>query len=338
MTRRQPTLRLPRPWLCSGRSLAEARPRAGSAEAARPSCWQADRRACLGSQSGRPRSMNSLARSTTTGTIEMRRIRPSGQRHTAGLLRTQSPADGHARLGNHKRPDVGRTELRDPQRSCEGRGMHQESRLGGRVSQRAALVLGCLLLAACGGRSVDSASGNQSARSGSVARTPSTTTPHSPALAPRVCGRAASAARSRVRVVVAMRIADADPAYLECILDGRGFHVDVVAQAIAQALGDYDTTLVHQVQTYVEPPPANGIRDRSQLPHPISGIGTKAAWIPGQQRLLATNGTPVRGGNFLSVTVTGRSPSGPARLALARAIAAATLAVAPRGPNLPSEH
>jgi hypothetical protein len=112
----------------------------------------------------------------------------------------------------------------------------------------------------------------------------------------------------------------------------------VVAQAVAQALGDYDTTLIHQVQTYVEPPPANGIRDRSQLPQPIPGIGTKAAWIPGQQRLLATNGTHLRGGNFLSVIVTGSSPSATARLALARAIAAATLAVAPRGPNLLSEH
>jgi hypothetical protein len=114
--------------------------------------------------------------------------------------------------------------------------------------------------------------------------------------------------------------------------------VDVVAQAIAQALGDYDTTLIHQVQTYVHPPPANGIRDRSQLPHPISGIGKKAAWIPGQHRLLATNGTPHRGGNFLSVTVRGRSPSDATRLALARAIAAATLAVAPRGPDLRSDH
>lgn len=135
-----------------------------------------------------------------------------------------------------------------------------------------------------------------------------------------------------------MRIADADPAYLECVLDGRGVHVEVVAQAIAQALGDYDTTLIHQVQTYVYPPPANGVRDRSQLPHPIPGIGTKAAWIPGQSRLLATNATPERNGNFLSVTVTGRSASGREGLALARAIAAATLAVAPRGPNLRSDH
>ena len=216
--------------------------------------------------------------------------------------------------------------------------MHQESRLAGRVSQCAALVAGCVLLAACGGRSVDSGSGQQAGRSGSAARTPSTPAPHPQALAPRVCARAASAARARLRVAVTTRIADSDPAYLECILDGRGFHADVVAQAIAQALGDYDTTLIHQVQTYVEPVPANGIRDRSQLPVPIPGIGTKAAWIPGQQRLLATNGTHLRGGNFLSVTVTGRSPSGPARLALAREIAAATLAVAPRGPNLPSEH
>ena len=110
------------------------------------------------------------------------------------------------------------------------------------------------------------------------------------------------------------------------------------AQAVAQALGDYDTTLIHLVQTYVYPPPANGIRDRSQLPVPVAGIGTKAAWIPGQHRLLATNGTHTRGGNFLSVTVTGRSPSGSTRRALARAITAATLPVAPRGPDLRSDN
>jgi len=204
--------------------------------------------------------------------------------------------------------------------------MDEKPRPGRRASHCAALALGCLLVAACGGSS------------GTVARTSSTSTAHSPTLAARVCGRAASAARAQLRVAVATRIEDPDPGYLECILNGRGVHVDVVAQAVAQALGDYDTTLVHQEQTYVEPPPANGIRDRSQLPDPVPGLGTKAAWIPGQHRLLATNGGPVRGGNFLSVTVTGRSPSGLARLALARAIAAATLAVAPRGPDLRSEH
>jgi hypothetical protein len=135
-----------------------------------------------------------------------------------------------------------------------------------------------------------------------------------------------------------MQIADDDPAYLECTLDARGVHVDLVAQAVAQALGDYDTYLIHQVQTYVYPPPANGVRNRAQLPHPIPGIGTKAAWIPDQDRLLAVNGTHTRGGNFMWVQVTGRSPSGLTRLALARAITAATLPVAPRGPDLLSEH
>jgi hypothetical protein len=216
--------------------------------------------------------------------------------------------------------------------------VREDSRLGERVNACAALALSCLLIAGCGARSVASSSGEGAQGSGSVARASSKAASHPPALAPRVCGVAAAAASARLRVRVRMRIADSDPAYLECILDGRGVHVEVDAQAVAQALGDYDTTLIHQVQTYVYPPPANGIRDRSQLPHPIRGIGTKAAWIPGQQRLLATNGTRLRGGDFLAVIVTGRSPSGTTRLALARAITAATLPVAPRGPDLRSDH
>ena len=204
--------------------------------------------------------------------------------------------------------------------------MDQETALRGRLGQRAALALSCLVIAACGGRAADG---------GSVARTTSTTARSSPGLAPRVCRRAASAAGARLHFPVATRIPDTDPAYLECILDGRGVQVDVVAQAIAQALGDYDTTLIHVVQAYIYP---NGNQGRDQLPYPIGGIGTKAAWIPGQQKLYATNGTPDLGGNFLTITVTGRLPSDSASLALARAIAVATLAVAPRGPNLRSEH
>jgi hypothetical protein len=199
------------------------------------------------------------------------------------------------------------------------------------------LALGCLAVAGCGSHSgstvVDQAS--DSARS---ARPASTATAPSRASAPRVCERAARAAGAQLHVAVRMQIADADPAYLECLLDARGVHLDIVAQAVAQALGDYDTTLIHQVQTYVEPPPPNGVRNSAQLPRPIPGIGTKAAWISDQQRLLATNGTPSGGGNFLSVTVVSRSSSGLANLALARVIAKATLAVAPQGPALPSEH
>lgn len=209
--------------------------------------------------------------------------------------------------------------------------------LASRVNGCVALALGCLLLSGCGGSSAGGGSSSQVRASSTITRTSSTTAPNPQAVAARVCAHAAGAARARLRVAVSTKIADNDPAYLECVLDARGVHMDVVAQAVAQALGDYDTTLIHQVQTYVYPPPANGVRDRSQLPHPIPGIGTKAAWIPGQQRLLAVNGTRLRGGNFMWVTVTGGT-SQAAKLALARAIAVATLAVAPRGPNLVSEH
>jgi hypothetical protein len=218
-------------------------------------------------------------------------------------------------------------------------GFARSYRRVGAVSRRAALVLAvcCSGVAGCGGHSGTSAA-ERSSGSGHTGRLAPTATARSQAVAPRVCERAASAAGSRLRVAVRMQVADADPAYLECLLDARAIHVDVVAQAIAQALGDYDTTLIHQVQTYVEPPPPSGVRNRAQLPDPIPGIGTKAAWIPGQQKLLATNGTPNGGGNFLSVTVTSRSTSSRANLALARVIAKATLAVAPQGPTLPSEH
>lgn len=217
-------------------------------------------------------------------------------------------------------------------------GFARNYRRVGAGSSRAALVLAlcCSGIAGCG-HSGTSAAGQRSGSSHTAHPAPTATTP-SRAAAQRVCQRAASAADSQLRVAVRIEVADADPAYLECLLDAPEIHVDIVAQAIAQALGDYDTTLIHQVQTYVEPPPPSGVRNRAQLPHPIPGIGTKAAWIPDQQKLLATNGTPNGGGNFLSVAVTSRSTSSSAQLALARVIAKATLAVAPQGPALPSEH
>lgn len=212
----------------------------------------------------------------------------------------------------------------------------REHGLSDAVNRSAALALCCALVGGCGSEGGSSSSDRGSGSAQVHARF--NAMPHSPALGPRVCGAAPRAATASLRVRVRMQVADTDPAYLECLLDARGIHVDIVAQAIAQALGDYDTTLVHQVQTYVEPPGPGGVRDRTQLPHPIPGIGTKAAWILGQHKLLATNGTPDRGGNFMSVTVTGRPTSGFSSLALARAIAEATLAVAPRRPNLRSEH
>jgi hypothetical protein len=187
------------------------------------------------------------------------------------------------------------------------------------VYRLVAMALCGLLASSCGG--------------GAGARAPHTAA-RSQAPGPRVCGRAAAAARARLRVPVRSRVADGDPTYLECLLDADGIHLDVVAQAIPQAVGAYDTTLVHQVQFFDG---AGNVRDTSQLPQPVARIGTKAAWVAGQDRLLATNGTRTRGGNFLSVTVAGRSTSGPGALALARAVAIAVLAVAPRGPNVQSE-
>jgi hypothetical protein len=208
------------------------------------------------------------------------------------------------------------------------------------VSRRAMLVLAlsCASIAGCGGQSGGGVATHQGTNSGQTARAAAAAKESPRLLAQRVCERAARAAGAQLRVAVRTKVADTDPAYLECLLDARGIHVDVVAQAVAQALGDYDTTLIHQVQTYVEPPPANGVRNGAQLPHPIPGIGTKAAWIADQQRLLATNGTPNGGGNFLSVTVASHSTAGVANLTLARTIARATLAVAPQGPTLRSEH
>jgi hypothetical protein len=198
----------------------------------------------------------------------------------------------------------------------------------GSVFRLPVMALCGLLVSSCGGGAGAGGSPKAARASSSMAAA------RSRALAPLVCGRAAGAARARLRVTVRSHVADADPAYLECLLDAPGIHLDVIAQAIPQAVGAYDTTLVHQVQFFNG---AGNVRVTSQLPQPVARIGTKAAWIPGLDRLLATNGTRTRGGNFLSVTVTGRSTSGSAALALARAVAIATLAVAPRGPNLPSE-
>jgi hypothetical protein len=62
-------------------------------------------------------------------------------------------------------------------------------------------------------------------------------------------------------------------------------------------------------------------------------VGAAAIWIPAQKELVTTNGTPTRGGNYVTVTVKDPTKDGPAPFALARSAAVATLATAPRGPN-----
>jgi hypothetical protein len=143
-----------------------------------------------------------------------------------------------------------------------------------------------------------------------------------------MCGAARDAAAGLVHGSVKLRVADHDPANLECRLAIGGTRLDIVAQASAQAWVQYDTTTVHQEQVYG----SGGFHEPRQLPKAVAGVGTVAAWIPAQGELVATNGTPTRGGSYLTAMVTGWG-HGPAPLALARAVAGPSLASAPRGPN-----
>jgi hypothetical protein len=116
---------------------------------------------------------------------------------------------------------------------------------------------------------------------------------------------------------------------IECLIAGKGFRLDALAQASSVAWTEYNTATVHQVQAYG----AGGLNEPRELPRPVPGMGGNSAWIPANRQLLATNGTQFRGGSYLSVTVTRTSAHGPDSLALARAVGRVILASAPRGPN-----
>lgn len=125
-----------------------------------------------------------------------------------------------------------------------------------------------------------------------------------------------------------MRVVDSDPANVECLLHGTAFRLDVVAQASPQAWTEFDTTQAHQEQVY-----GPGVHNPSQIPKDASEGAMLAGWIPAKDELFATNGSPTRGGSYVTVTVTRGAKRGTAGLTVARAVALATLAVAPRGPN-----
>jgi len=148
-------------------------------------------------------------------------------------------------------------------------------------------------------------------------------------VASRVCGAARDAAAGVVHGAVKARVADHDPANLECRLVAGGKRVDIVAQASPQAWTEYDTMTSHQDQVYG----SGGFHEPGQIPKTVAGVGVEASWIAAESELVATNGTPTRGGSYVTVTVTGRSKTGPTPLALARATASATLASGPRGLN-----
>jgi hypothetical protein len=123
------------------------------------------------------------------------------------------------------------------------------------------------------------------------------------------------------------------------VLHSGALRVDVVAEASPQAWVEFDTTQAHQDQVYG----SGGVHEPSQIPKNESQGSMLAGWIPAKDELFATNGSPTRGGSYVTVIVTrGASgkpgakrergaTGGPARLRVARAVALATLAVAPRG-------
>jgi hypothetical protein len=162
-------------------------------------------------------------------------------------------------------------------------------------------LIACAAVSACGGSAMD----------------------HSPK---NVCRHAQKAAAGVVGHV-ALHIADSDPANIECVLRTQPLKIDLVAQASPRAWEQFDTIVVHQAQAFA------GSNSTKDLPQDVPGLGYNAAWIASSHEFVATNGSQSSGGSFLTVTVTPRSAHGPSSLKVAKAVATATLAVAPKGPS-----
>ena len=115
------------------------------------------------------------------------------------------------------------------------------------------------------------------------------------------------------------------------MLRGGGLRIDLVAEQSPQAYTEYNTTDSHQEQVYG--PAAPGVHNPGEIPKDASEGPMIAGWIPAESQLFATNGSPTTGGSYMTVTVTRGSKGDAERRKLARAVALATLAVAPRGAN-----
>jgi hypothetical protein len=176
--------------------------------------------------------------------------------------------------------------------------------MGARAA-RAATVLSALALAACGGSGHTAAKGP-------------------PAV--RVCTAAASAAGRALGSRVKFSITDKDPVNIECALSGSGVKLAVTAQASSQAYTAWNIATTHFEQAF-------GAFGHTQHPQTFPGLGTVAQWFPAQQQFLTTNGTPSRGGTFVTIAVTHWASPATSRVSVARAVAQRVLAVAPRGPN-----
>jgi hypothetical protein len=182
------------------------------------------------------------------------------------------------------------------------------------------LLLCCALAAGCGG---SSSAGTTTAALANPA-----------SVAGRVCGQAKATAASVLAAPVTVRIADRDPTNVECVLRGGGLRIHLVAEQSPQAYTEFNTTESHQEQVYG--PAAPGVHNPGEIPKDASEGSMIAGWIPAENQLFATNATPTTGGSYMTVTVTRgvKGAKGDAeRRKVARAVALATLAVAPRGAN-----
>lgn len=179
------------------------------------------------------------------------------------------------------------------------------------------VILSCTVLAACGAWVLAGCGGSSQRRAAAPSGPP----------AERVCNgqlRAASAVVSGVHV----RIVDRDPTNIECVVSKGKLKVDTVAQASELAWTLYDTSQSHLAQAFGP----GTVHIASEMPQAVPGLGGNSLWVPAQQELIATNGSQSQGGSYVTVKVKGTSSG----LALATAVARATLELAPRGPNPPA--
>jgi hypothetical protein len=192
-----------------------------------------------------------------------------------------------------------------------------------------AVIVGCALLAGCGGSSASAPPVDKSSAGKSSADT-SSAHPSSVALAVRVCGGARQAASKAFGSPLSDRIVSPAAANLECLLTGRQVQVTIDSQAGPRAYTEFDTEISHQSQVFGN----GGAHDPDQDPVQITVPGSQVAvWIPAQLMVVATDSSPTNGGAGAYVTVAVSGHAAPAKTALgvATAAAGATFAAHPDG-------
>ncbi len=192
-----------------------------------------------------------------------------------------------------------------------------------------AVIVGCALLAGCGGSSASAPHADKSSANTSSAH-PSSAQPSGVALAVRVCGGARQAAAKAFGSPLSERIVSPAAADLECLLTGRQVQVTIDSQAGPRAYTEFDTEISHQSQVFGN----GGAHDPDQDPVQITVPGSQVAvWIPAQMMVVATDSSPTNGGAGAYVTVAVSGHAAPAKTALgvATAAAGATFAARPDG-------